>query len=287
MKYSLLIGTLNRPWAIENCIKSINAQTWIDYEIIIIDQSDDDITEEYIKTLNDYKIIYRHVNYKGLSKARNDAIKLATGDYLCLIDDDAYYDKDFLLNAENYLQKYHKRNIILSGYIHDNNTDRPFADYKEKNNCKNLTIREIVRTCPSAGLIIPMHLIDVIGNFDEKFGVGACYPACEETDLLLRAVSANYKVVYLQNLKLKHPYPIDIKTALIDYKKLATYYKGLGAMFKKNLGQKNIYALKGYYIEVWIKLLVKKYLFVKYKAEQTQLLIEGFLSGIKGYSSKI
>lgn len=79
--FSLIIGTLNRVESIKSCLESIYNQTIDDYEIIIVDQSNDDETENYIKSLCSDKIKYLHVSYKGLSKARNQALKMASGDF--------------------------------------------------------------------------------------------------------------------------------------------------------------------------------------------------------------
>lgn len=276
----MIIGTLNRPLAIRSCIESIKLQKYTNYEIIIIDQSDDNSTEEYICSLNDPQIIYRHVNYKGLSKARNEGLSLATGEYFCLIDDDAYYDKNYLLNA----MKNIGANQILSGYIFDTTLNRAFANYKEKKNHKTLSVRMIMKTCPSAGLVIPMRLIKKIGNFDDNLGVGSEFPAGEETDLLLRAIKVGYSVKYVKELQLKHPYPVTQKKQVGDNWKIALYYKGLGAMYKKNLIENPSSELIICYLEIWIRLIIKCFLFFKYDKKLIQKYINEFKKGYNSYN---
>ena len=280
MKFSMVIGTLNRPLAIQSCIESIKLQSYTDYEIIIIDQSDDNSTEKYICFLNDPKIIYRHVNYKGLSKARNEGLILASGDYFCLIDDDAYYDEDYLLNAMKNIET----KQILSGYILDTITNSAFVDYKERNNQKILSVREIMKTCPSAGLVIPMSLIKEVGKFDDKFGLGGKFPAGEETDLLLRGINAGYTVKYVKEMQLKHPYPVIRKEQVLDYGKIASYYKGIGALYKKNLINNSLFELRFSYFETWMKLIVKRFCFFKYDREQIEQYINEFKQGFDNYS---
>ena len=144
MKFSLIIGTLNRLSSLKNCIDSLRKQTFRDFDIIIIDQSDDDQTEKYVESIDDLNIVYKHVDYRGLSRARNDALKLSSGDYFCLIDDDAYYNDDYLQVASLYVE----RKCILSGYIFDNNTQSSFAKYKKRYNHRILSTRMIIKTCP-------------------------------------------------------------------------------------------------------------------------------------------
>ena len=95
MFFSLVIGTLNRSNCIRYCLESLRNQTYSDFEIIIVDQSEDDLTEKMLEDFRDLTIVYERVAFKGLSKARNEAIRQAKGDYLCLIDDDANYCEDY------------------------------------------------------------------------------------------------------------------------------------------------------------------------------------------------
>ena len=251
MKFSLIIGTLNRKEALESCLSSIMYQTNQDFEVIIIDQSDNTETEQYVRSLKNIKILYKHVEYKGLSRARNDALALASGEYFCLMDDDAYYKSDYLDVANKWLSP----RTVLSGYIFDTIKQSDFVNYKKKYNGYELTLRMITRLCPSAGLVLPMSLVKDVGLFDESFGVGSKYGAGEETDLLLRGFRNGYKVKYIQNLELRHPVPIPKKNLCVENQsiKMADYYEGLGALYKKHMILTGMRDYRVLYYEVIIK----------------------------------
>lgn len=87
IKFSLLIATLNRPKILQTCVKGLLNQTYDNYEIIIIDQSDKEFRNDSIAEI-DNRITYIHIDEKGLSHARNIGLQCVTGDYVCLIDDD-------------------------------------------------------------------------------------------------------------------------------------------------------------------------------------------------------
>lgn len=53
MKFSFIIGTLNRPQELKYCIESLLAQTYAEYEIIIVDQSADNLTEKMVESFNE------------------------------------------------------------------------------------------------------------------------------------------------------------------------------------------------------------------------------------------
>jgi len=285
ISFSLILGTLSRPSSLEYCLDSLLNQDYDDFEIIVVDQSEDGESEKLVKSFNQQMIKYHHVEFKGLSKARNYGLKYAKGTHVCLIDDDAFYERDFLSTAVKVL-KLLDRKTILSGYIFDTVKEGPFVNYSSKNNNKNLSLRSIVRTCPSAGLVIPMNLIKDVGCFDEKLGVGSIFPSGEETDIILRGIRIGYKVKYNSDLKLKHPYPIPSKTKYYhnDYMKKGLYFKGLGALFKKHLFTNKMYGLLISYFEVWIKLLIKRMLFIKYDCSQIEYQIACFREGIRQYS---
>lgn len=274
MKFSFIVGTINRAEALWLCIDSLLKQTIQDFEIIIIDQSDGSSTTELIKKIKDDRIVYKKVDFKGLSKARNTALDLASGDYFCLIDDDANYDSRYLEVAEKYITP----NTILTGYIYDTVKNGDFARYNNKNDKKFLSTREIFRTCPSAGLIIPMKVVQKVGTFDEMFGIGGKYGAGEETDLLLRAIAKGFKIKYINEMRLKHPIPVIKKP--FDVCKSEEYYEGIGALFSKH---KNEASVKLVYFEKLIKLLTKSMIYRGENKEIVSKQLCGFRRGFHSY----
>ncbi|HQI46384.1 MAG TPA: glycosyltransferase [Bacteroidales bacterium] len=92
--FSIIIPTYNRAQFIVPTIKSVLAQTYTDFELIIVDDASTDNTEEIIKSFSDFRIIYLK-NEKNLerSTSRNIGIKNAKGTYICFLDsDDRYLD---------------------------------------------------------------------------------------------------------------------------------------------------------------------------------------------------
>lgn len=274
MKFSLIIGTLNRDKLLKQCIDSLLNQNYNNFEIIIIDQSDNDLTKKMVKEVNDDRIVYNHVDYKGLSKARNDALKQVTGDYFCLIDDDAFYYPNYLKMAYSLLKK---EKTIISGYIFDKINNKDFVKYNNSKSDKYVEVRDIMRTCPSPALIFPVSIIKEIGFFDEKFGVGSLYGAGEETDYLLRAYYNNYKIKYNRNLRVDHPMIIEGEPPLImTDKKIASYAYGTGALLKKHMIYNRNHKLVFILFEFIAKNIIKSFIYSKKGFLQVRFLIKGF-----------
>ena len=232
MQVSLIIGTLNRADYLEHCLNSLDKQIYKNFEAIIIDQSTNDETEKLVDSLGCNWIKYKRVTYKGLSKARNDAIKMAIGDVFCLIDDDAYYEEEYLLKMVEHISTSPK--MIISGFLTNGLTNRDFVDYSKVPEGKPLSYWRITRYCPSPALSFTRELIETVGVFDEEFGVGAKYGAAEETDLLLRAKKKGFSVIHCKDVKAQHPHKWVNNAGNNDKEKSYGYSYGIGAMYKKN-----------------------------------------------------
>jgi Glycosyltransferases, probably involved in cell wall biogenesis len=97
MKFSLIMATYGRSNEIENFLISLKNQTYKNFELIVIDQNDDDKAYKIIKKFqNDINIIYLKVSFKGLSKARNYGLNYASGQIIAFPDDDCEYPNDFI-----------------------------------------------------------------------------------------------------------------------------------------------------------------------------------------------
>ena len=88
MKYSIIIPVYNTSKYLNKCIKSAINQDYENIEIIIVNDgsTDDslDIIKKYTKKYKNITLIDQ--KNKGLSVARNEGIKKATGDYFLLLD---------------------------------------------------------------------------------------------------------------------------------------------------------------------------------------------------------
>ena len=85
---------------IDACIRSVLAQNYRDFEIILVDDGSPDdssqIAEELLK--KDGKVLYQiiHTENRGVSAARNTGIAAAKGDYLVMVDSDDVLSPSFL-----------------------------------------------------------------------------------------------------------------------------------------------------------------------------------------------
>lgn len=93
---------------IDKCIQSILAQTYTDFELILVDDGSPDncpkICDNY--ALKDERIRVLHKTNGGLSDARNEGTKIANGEFVTYIDSDDYVSKEYLETLVYLLNKY-------------------------------------------------------------------------------------------------------------------------------------------------------------------------------------
>ena len=89
VRVSAIITTHNRADLLPRAVQSVLAQTFTDYEIIIVDDGSTDHTQEVVATLSHRKVrSLRHEVSRGQSAAINTGIDRARGEYVAFLDDD-------------------------------------------------------------------------------------------------------------------------------------------------------------------------------------------------------
>jgi glycosyltransferase involved in cell wall biosynthesis len=91
---SIIIPTLNRYPYLKDVLKDLENQSYKNFEVIVVDQSEP-FDEAFYSSWN-FKLRYWYQEEKALWKARNDAICAAQGDYLLLYDDDSRVEPNWI-----------------------------------------------------------------------------------------------------------------------------------------------------------------------------------------------
>lgn len=112
---SVCIAAYNVDRFLEKCLTSVVEQTLQNIEIIIVNDGSKDNTYDIIQKFanNDKRIVVINQENQGLGNTRNNAIKIARGKYIHLMDADDYMDKTFLENMVKNAEKYNS-DLVLS-----------------------------------------------------------------------------------------------------------------------------------------------------------------------------
>ena len=100
-RFSVIIPTYNRQDMVVNAVKSIVAQSYENWEVVVVDDGSADNTMELIQAFDDKRIRYLYIPHSERSAARNRGIKLSKGEYCCFLDSDDYYLPQHLSALDN------------------------------------------------------------------------------------------------------------------------------------------------------------------------------------------
>ncbi len=114
---SVIVPAYNVGLYIERCVESLLAQTYGNYELIIVNDGSTDNTWEILqKYKNESRINLITQENGGLSAARNTGISAATGSYLTFVDSDDWVDENYLAVLASASVKY-DADIVSAGYV--------------------------------------------------------------------------------------------------------------------------------------------------------------------------
>lgn len=94
--FSVIMPVWNRADIVVRAIESVLCQTYPDYELIIVDDGSEDRLEVTIPPYLDDKVSFYRIPHGGVCRARNFALRQASGDFIAYLDSDNTWSPDFL-----------------------------------------------------------------------------------------------------------------------------------------------------------------------------------------------
>lgn len=103
---SVILPVFNGEEFIGKAIESVLAQTFEDFELIIVDDGSSDSSPDIINSFSDERITIISQSNQGPGAARNNALKIAKGEYVMYLDSDDWFCPDALEVAFNEATKF-------------------------------------------------------------------------------------------------------------------------------------------------------------------------------------
>lgn len=224
---SIVITTHNRDVDLEKAINSALNQSYLQIEVLVIDDNPTDFTLKVIEKFNT-KVNYIKSNKKGLASSRNLGLELAKGDFIVFLDDD---DELTECSVEKRLKCFEdlddelkeKTAVIYSGCSINIVDQKRVAISlpKIKGSIKNKIREGVISTIPSTFFLPRFVLKKYNLKFDESFF------SFVDHDFLLKLAKNNLHMYYVNEpLTKTYAYPAK-KSMVTDVDKRIKYIKQL------------------------------------------------------------
>lgn len=179
MFFSIVIPAYNAEEYIERCINSILRETFIDYEIIIVDDGSTDQTFKFIESYSnkhDSIKAYKKIN-SGVSAARNFGMKKSIGEYLIFLDSDDWINPGYLSFLYDNLVNRDVDGVVL-GFINNDGVNEEYSCYFKSDEIisadtyRNLFVKGNISNTPWDKVFKRELYINNDINFPEKISIG-------------------------------------------------------------------------------------------------------------------
>jgi len=202
MKFSVIIPLYNKGPYIEKALRSVFAQTYLDYEIIVVDDGSKDdsatIAERVLAESAAPCQLIRQEN-AGVSMARNNGVARSHGDYLCFLDADDWWDPAFLEEMSKLIEEFPDAGIYGTSYTIVNETKHktrvapigvePGFEKGYINYCQ-VYAKTLAMPLTSISVAIPRTTFDEMEGFPQGIKLG-------EDFLLWIRIALKHKVSFL------------------------------------------------------------------------------------------
>ncbi len=234
--FSLVLATVNRSTELATFIDSLLRQTERDYELIVVDQNDDDRIEPFLEPARRAGVRLQRLRTerRGLSHARNVGLAAATGAIVAFPDDDCWYEPDVLAKVRRLMTVDGELDGVVVRWLELEQYFKRTWNERRLDLGMLRSFRSGVVT--SISIFVSRERVERIGRFDRRLGVGSWYGAAEETDLVLRLLETGARIEYERDVVVHHPCPprtlTEFSIPLCQLHRQRE--RGIGAMYAKH-----------------------------------------------------
>jgi GT2 family glycosyltransferase len=186
-RVSVVIPAFNRWRLLAEAIDSVLAQSYRDFELIVVDDGSTDATASELAKLAS-RLQFFVTERRGVSAARNLGVSQSRGHYIAFLDSDDLWLNSKLERQTRFMDEHPEFHICQTDEIWIRNGVRvnPSAVHQKPSGDIFSRSLKLCLVSPSA-VMMTKALFERTGGFDEAF------PVCEDYDLWLR-ISAQHQV---------------------------------------------------------------------------------------------
>ncbi|MGQ0658303.1 MAG: glycosyltransferase family 2 protein [Chromatiales bacterium] len=233
---TVVVCTRNRGDSVSRAVDSILGGDYADFELIVVDQSTDDLTEVSMQRyMSDARVRYQRTSTTGVSVARNTAIASAAGDTIAITDDDCEARPTWLRELSDAFAVDSGIGIVFGNLLPAPH-DPAMGFVPSYLRSDSVLARGIAQKHHVDGvgacMAFKRSVWLALGGFDEMLGAGAPFKAGEEIDFAIRALLAGYCIYETPTVAVVHH---GFRTWEQAKGLIEGYMHGLGAALMKQL----------------------------------------------------
>lgn len=203
---TMIVAVYNGEKYLNECISSIINQTYRNLEIILVDDGSEDSSLAICNAhkRKDKRIKVIHQDNAGVSAARNAALRLAMGDYVCFVDQDDFIAKDYVEYLMGLIEKNTAQIVVVPNVIYYSSGREEYSEKHlptedtvwsgEKAACEMLYSK--MEIGPWSKIISRVLLEENKIRFHEGIFGGDGYAFSVESFAKAKKVAVGYKGVY-------------------------------------------------------------------------------------------
>lgn len=196
--FSIVIPTRNRGELLRRAISSVLHQSYMDYELIVVDDGSDPAVELPKDALDERIRLIRQSVAEGPAAARNAGIKCARGRYIAFLDDDDEYLPNFLLRTRHTLETVTSAGFSWCGaeMVHYNSNNEVISttmrEWPNRFDHHEDMMTETLSIGTGFGVTINSRCFKSIGMFDTRLAF------TEDMEFFFRLLDAGFVPVVVQ-----------------------------------------------------------------------------------------
>jgi glycosyltransferase involved in cell wall biosynthesis len=204
VRFSLILCTLGRTSELTRFLEHLAAQTFRNFELIVVDQNPDGFLDPILRPfLECFPLLHIKTQERGLSHARNLGLLQVAGDVMGFPDDDCWYPPDFLEQVVHAMANQNGNYDGLTCRCTDENGMDAFNRFDTEPG--DVSKYNIWARTNSNSIFVSRRFAAAAQQFDEGLGKGtASDTAAEEMEFLLRGMSRGLRIFYRPELLVYH-----------------------------------------------------------------------------------
>lgn len=217
----IIIVNWNTAAFLERCLASIERNTIVDYNLIIVDNgSENDNSKEYLSKLEMtglYTIVYNETNL-GFSGGLNSGLARSRANYVCALNVDTEVPIGWLSLMLYTFQRNERCGIVsplqnkVECIYSDEFSEKDLRQQSDEPRDAEISVDYVTGFC----MLLSRAAIDKVGFFDERFLFGTY----DDDDLCRRFVAAGYSLYICERVLLRHYYNASFEFNSLDYPNL-------------------------------------------------------------------